>query len=61
MIRMWLSDGIYTTGNLNSNISTNRLPNICSLSVPSSVNYDGGWTAPYVTTVIFSGKIRSIR
>jgi len=60
MVRLWLSDGIYTTGQLSDN-GPDSLPNTCSSSNPSSLTYTGGWTAPFITTVIYSGKKRPVR
>ena len=52
LIRLYLSDGTYETGDLNATISD---------SIPDQVTqingiYSGGWTAPFIMRVIASGK-----
>lgn len=52
LIRLYLSDGTYETGDLNTDI-TSPVPNTATLS--SGGTYEGGWSAPHVMRVIISG------
>lgn len=61
LIRLYLSDGIYETGNLSSDISGDAIPDVANGPVPSEIEYSGGWTAPFVMRVKVSDKIRPTR
>lgn len=57
LIRLYLSDGTYETGDLNTDI-TSTIPDTAHGNISSEVNYEGGWTAPFVFRVKYSGKVR---
>lgn len=51
MVRLYLSDGVYETGDLD--VDPGEVGNSDTVSTGT---YNGGWTAPYVFKVIFDGK-----
>lgn len=53
LIRVYLTDGTYETGDLNTDI-TSSIPNTATLA--SGGSYEGGWSAPHVMRVIISGR-----
>lgn len=53
LIRLYLTDGIYETGYLASDI-TSMIPDVATLS--SGGIYESGWTAPHVMRVIIRGR-----
>ncbi|HBJ94971.1 MAG TPA: hypothetical protein DDZ11_00255 [Lentisphaeria bacterium] len=55
LIRLYLTDGTYETGDLNSNIT--NVPDTATEANGGS--YEGGWTAPFVMRVKVSGKERA--
>lgn len=60
IVRVWLSDGIYTTGDINADITVSQVPDEQSSALGNiSVGTDG-WNAPHVFRVKFSGKRRII-
>ena len=60
LIRLYLSDGTYETGDLNTDI-TSTIPDTAHGNISSEINYEGGWTAPFVFRVKYSGKVRPTR
>ena len=61
LIRLYLSDGVYETGDLNETMSGDTIPDTARASVSSEVTYSGGWTAPFVMRVKVSGTTRPHR
>lgn len=57
LIRLYLSDGTYETGDLGTDI-TSALPNVATQE--SGGEYEGGWTAPFVMRVTVSGGQRPV-
>lgn len=57
MIRLYLSDGTYETGDPSSDITSTVADNATS----STGSYEGGWTAPFVFRVVWNGKRRAAR
>ncbi len=55
LIRLYLTDGTYETGDMDSDI-TSTIPNTATQS--SGGEYNAGWTAPFVMRVVLSGKER---
>lgn len=53
LIRLYVTDGIYESGDLWSDITT-QVPDTATLS--SGGTYDGGWSAPHVMRVKISGR-----
>lgn len=53
LIRVYLSDGTYETGDLEADI-TSAVPNTATLA--SGGSYEGGWSAPHVMRVIIRGR-----
>lgn len=53
LIRVYLTDGIFETGDLNSDI-VSPIPDMATEG--SGGEYEGGWTAPFVFRVIYNGK-----
>ena len=51
MIRLYLSDGVFQTGDLNTDIS-----NVGNEDTSQTGSYEGGWTAPFVFKVKFNGQ-----
>ena len=51
MIRLYLSDGVYETGDLDTDPG-----DVGTADTQSTGIYEGGWTAPFVFKVIFDGK-----
>ena len=60
LIRLYLSDGTYETGDLNTDI-TSPILDTAHGNISSEVSYEGGWTAPFVFRVKYSGKVRPNR
>lgn len=58
LIRLYLSDGTYETGDLGTDI-TSTVP--ATATQASGATYQGGWTAPFVFRVKVSGKVRPAR
>lgn len=58
LIRLYLSDGTYETGDLGTDI-TSTVPSVATSA--SGGSYQGGWTAPFVFRVIYNGKRRAAR
>lgn len=56
IIRLWLDDGIYNTGDINADINANQVLDQHSQS-NVTIGTDG-WAAPHVFRVKFSGKRR---
>lgn len=56
IIRVWLTDGIYTNGNILDTITVAETPDIQTQSNISCGS--GGWIAPHVVRVVYSGKRR---
>jgi len=54
-IRVYLTDGTYETGDLDTDI-TSTVP--ATATQASGGTYEGGWTAPFVMRVVASGKER---
>jgi hypothetical protein len=52
LIRLYMTDGTYETGDLGTDI-TSPVPDTATLS--SGGTYEGGWNAPHVMRVIISG------
>jgi len=52
LIRLYLSDGIYETGDTSTDI-TSTVPDTATLSTGGT--YEGGWSAPHVMRVIING------
>lgn len=61
LIRLYLSDGVYETGDLNETMSSDTIPDTARASVSSEVTYSGGWTAPFVMRIKVSGTTRPHR
>lgn len=61
LIRVYLTDGIYETGNLDVDISEDNVLDTARGSNSTEVNYEGGWTAPFVMKVKISGEERPTR
>lgn len=61
MIRLYLSDGIYETGDLDTDLNIADIPENPTGDNASSVNYAGGWTAPFVMYVTCTGSTRPHR
>ena len=57
LIRVYLTDGIFETGDLDADITT-WVPDIATQS--NGGEYEGGWTAPFVYRVIFNGVRSSL-
>lgn len=57
LIRVYLTDGVFETGDLNTDI-TSWIPDIATEE--SGGQYEGGWTAPFVYRVIFNGRRESL-
>ena len=57
LIRLYLSDGTYETGDLGTDI-TSVLPSVATQEHGSE--YEGGWTAPFVMRVTVSGGQRPV-
>ena len=55
VIRLYLTDGTYETGDMNTDI-TSTIENNTNYS---NGRYEGGWTAPYVFKVIYNGTRRA--
>lgn len=58
IIRVWLTDGVFATGDINADITAAEVP-----ATQNSTNIDcgnDGWKAPHVFRVKFSGKRRII-
>ena len=60
-IRLYLTDGIYETGDLGTDLDVTTIPETASASNTDQVNYAGGWSAPFVMYVTYSGKTRPHR
>ena len=59
IIRVYFSDGVYHTGNLNADIDISDVPNEQSYTKNNIDCGTGGWKAPHVFRVKFSGKRRT--
>lgn len=57
LIRLYLSDGTYETGDLETDI-TSTVPSVATHA--SGGEYEGGWTAPFVMRVKVSGNQRPV-
>ena len=57
LIRLYLSDGTFETGDLNSDIAASEVP--AKATKNSGGSYSGGWTAPFVLRVIYNGRRRA--
>lgn len=57
LIRVYLTDGVFETGDLNVDI-TSSVPDRATKN--SGAEYEGGWTAPFVYRVIYNGKRRAL-
>lgn len=60
IIRLYLSDGIYQSGDLNSDIQWNDIPDEINQTLNNIEIGEDGWSAPFVFKVIFSGTRRII-
>lgn len=60
IIRVWMSDGTYYTGDLDADISVNQVPDTQSSALGNVSIGEDGWKAPHVFRVKFSGKRRTI-
>lgn len=60
-IRLYLTDGIYETGDLGTDLDVTTIPETASAGNTDQVNYAGGWSAPFVMYVTYSGKTRPHR
>lgn len=60
IVRIWLSDGVFQTGDLNTDITKDQVPDSQSYSAGNINIGTGGWQAPHVFRVVFSGKRRLI-
>lgn len=64
IIRLWLDDGIYNTGDINADITVDQVHNVQKESPNTSAGEGSviigtdGWAAPHVFRVKFSGKRR---
>ena len=58
IIRVWLSDGVFENGDINSSISSEEIPDIQSYGEKNIDIGNDGWQAPHVFKVIYSGKRR---
>lgn len=58
IIRVYFSDGTYHTGNLSADIKPSDVPDTQSYSLDNISCGNGGWKAPHVFRVKFSGKRR---
>ena len=56
LIRFYLSDGTFETGDLSTDISGDEIP--AKATQDSGGSYSGGWTAPFVLKVIYNGRRR---
>lgn len=56
LIRFYLSDGTFETGDLSTDISGDEVP--AKATQDSGGSYSGGWTAPFVLKVIYNGRKR---
>lgn len=56
LIRLYLSDGTFETGDLNSDIAAEEVP--AKATKNSGGSYSGGWSAPFVLRVIYNGRRR---
>lgn len=56
LIRFYLSDGTFETGDLSTDISGDEVPT--KATQDSGGSYSGGWTAPFVLKVIYNGRKR---
>ncbi|MBR2873061.1 MAG: hypothetical protein IKB99_06160 [Lentisphaeria bacterium] len=56
LIRFYLSDGTFETGDLSTDISGDEVP--AKATQDSGGSYSGGWTAPFVLKVIYNGRRR---
>jgi len=57
MIRVYMSDGIYETGDITQDITSTVTDTVTS----ENVDYNDGWQAPFVMQVIFNGHYTTIR
>lgn len=60
IVRVWLSDGVFQTGDINANITKEQIPDTQSSSLGNINIGTDGWQAPHVFRVVFSGKRRLI-
>ena len=60
IIRVWMSDGTYYTGDIEADISANQVPDTQSYSSGNVAIGVDGWQAPHVFRVKFSGKRRTM-
>lgn len=56
LIRFYLSDGTFETGDIQTDISGDEVP--AKATKDSGASYSGGWTAPFVLKVIYNGRKR---
>ena len=56
IIRIWLTDGLYTTGDIDADISVDQVPDLQDYN--NAMIGSDGWSAPHVFRVKYSGKRR---